>query len=214
MIRDYRYLKVTEYLEKTAEASATPGGGSVAALLAALGAALGRMVYGLTVTKKSFQAKEEAVKAEVTADWQVLTGLQAEFTELIDKDIQAFNQFMVALALPRETEEEKAARQEALSKASVLAMEVPLETAGKALELLRHLDSLASHGHKSSISDAGVAALCAHAALQASVLNIRINLAGIDDPGIREEAEQSAAAFIEEGDRLTRILVDRVYSRL
>ncbi len=211
---EYRYLKLTEYLDRTAEASPTPGGGSVAALLAALGSALARMVHGLTVNKKSYQAREEETKAALAADRQALEGLQGEFTELIDRDIQAFNQYMEALALPRDTEEEMAARRQALSDASVVAMEVPLETAGKALELLRHLGTIAQYGHKSSISDAGVAALCAHAALQASVMNVRINLTGIDDQAIREEAEKKAAAYIREGELIARDLIDLVNQRL
>lgn len=211
---EYKHLKITEYLDKAASASATPGGGSVSALIAALGASLGQMVYYLTENKKSYQAHDEAVKEAVHSDWQAIARLQEEFTGLIDRDIQAFNEYMKALGLPRETEADKAARKEALAQASILAMEVPLETAGKALELLRHLVSIGRYGHTNCISDAGVAALCAHAALQGSVMNVRINLAGIDDEVIREEAEAKASAYMEESETLTQAIVKSVYDRI
>ena len=210
----YKDLQITDYLERTASASATPGGGSVSALIASLGAALGQMVYNLTVNKKSYQANEESVKAAVQSDWRAIERLQAEFTELIDRDIEAFNLYMDALALPRETEEDQAARKKALADASIVAMEVPLETAGKSLELLHHLGSIARYGHKNCISDAGVAALCAHAALQASVMNVRINLGGIDDEALSENAENSAAAYIKESKVLTEEIIDIVYAMI
>ena len=211
---EFKHLKITDYLERAASASATPGGGSVSALIAALGSALGQMVYNLTVTKKSYQANDETTKAAVQSDWRAIEKLQADFTDLIDRDIQAFNVFMDALALPRETEEEKATRAQAMADASIIAMEVPLTTAGKALELLEHLGSIARYGHKSCISDAGVAALCAHAALQASVMNVRINLAGIRDEKIRDGAEKSSAAYIKESAVLTREILDIVYAQI
>ena len=206
----YKDLAITDYIEQAASASATPGGGSVSAVIAALGAALGQMVYNLTVTKKSYQANDESVKTAVQSDWRAIEKLQGEFLELIDRDIDAFNLYMDALALPKETDDEKAARKEALAKASIIAMEVPLETSGKALELLRHLGSIARYGHKNCISDAGVAALSAHAALQASVMNVRINLGGIDDQAIREQAEKTCAAYIEESAVLTKEIIDIV----
>lgn len=211
---EYKDLKITDYLDKAASASATPGGGSVSALIAALGAALGQMVYNLTVNKKSFQSHDETIKTAVQADWRAIAGLQEDFTDLIDRDIQAFNQFMDALALPKESEEDKAIRHKALADASLVAMKVPLETSGKALELLQHLGSIARYGHKNCISDAGVAALCAHAALQASVMNVRINLGGIQDEAVKDQAEKTVTAYIEESDRLTRDIIDIVYSQI
>lgn len=210
---EFKHLKITDYLDRAASASATPGGGSVSALIAALGAALGQMVYNLTVSKKTYQANDEMTKAAVQSDWRAIEGLQRDFTELIDRDIQAFNVFMEALALPKETDEEKEARRQAMGRASIIAMEVPLTTAGKSLELLKHLGSIARYGHKSCISDAGVAALCAHAALQGSVMNVRINLTGIEDEGIRQGAEQSSAAYLEESALLTREIMESVYAR-
>lgn len=211
---EYKDLKITDYLDKAASSSATPGGGSVSALIAALGAALGQMVYNLTVNKKSYQANEEATKTAVQEDWQAIAGLQEAFTGLIDRDIEAFNEYMKALALPKETEDQVSLRRQALAQASQLAMEVPLETAGKALELLRHLESIARYGHKNCISDAGVAALCAHAALQGSVMNVRINLGGIEDEKLRGQVEKSVSAFLKESEERTRDIVASVYGRL
>lgn len=82
----------------------------MSALIAALGSALGQMVYNLTVTKKSYQANDETTKAAVQSDWRAIESLQRDFTDLIDRDIEAFNVFMDALALPKETDQDKAKR--------------------------------------------------------------------------------------------------------
>lgn len=210
----YKHMAITDYIEHTASASATPGGGSVSALVAALGAALGQMVYNLTVTKKSYQANDETTKTAVQSDWRAIARLQDEFTDLIDRDIEAFTQYMDALALPKETEAQKLVRRQALADASMIAMEVPLETAGKALQLLKHLGTITRYGHKNCISDAGVAGLLAHAALQSAVMNVRINLAGIHDETVRQTAEKSCDAYMAESEVLTKEIVASVYTRI
>ncbi|NLA71739.1 MAG: cyclodeaminase/cyclohydrolase family protein [Clostridiaceae bacterium] len=213
-MKQFKHMVITDYIEHTASASATPGGGSVSALVAALGAALGQMVYNLTVNKKSYQENDETTKVAVQSDWRAIVHLQDEFVDLIDRDIEAFNQYMDALALPKDTDAEKTVRSQAIADATIIAMEVPLETAGRALELLKHLETITRYGHKNCISDAGVAGLLAHAALQSAVMNVRINLAGIKDETIRQTAEKSCKAYIEEAGILTKEIVESVYTRI
>ncbi len=213
-MKEFKHLPISDYLGRAASDSPTPGGGSVASLVGALGAALGQMVYNLTHTKKSYLENDEATKAAVLSDYNSLVRLQADLTELVDKDILAFNTFMDALALPRSTDEEKAIRRKAMADATVVATKAPLETATKSFEVLQHLGSLSRYGHKNCISDAGVAAYLAYAALKSAVMNVRINIPGLDDKEFADKAERTCVAFLEEAEKLTKEIEVIVYSRL
>jgi len=150
----------------------------------------------------------------VRSDFNALVRLQADLADLIDKDILAFNSFMDALSLPRATDEEKAVRRKAMADATVLATQSPLETASKSFEVLQHLGSLSRYGHKNCISDAGVAAYLAHAALKSAVMNVRINIPGLDDKVFAETAERACVALLENADKLTKEIELIVYNRL
>lgn len=213
-MKEFKHLPITEYLDRAASDSPTPGGGSVASVVGALGAALGQMVYNLTHTKKSYLENDEITKAAVRSDYNALVRLQAELTDLIDKDILAFNSFMDALSLPKATDEEKAVRRKAMADASVIATQAPLETATKSFEVLQHLGSLSRYGHKNCISDAGVAAYLAHAALKSAVMNVRINIPGLEDRDFADKAERACVALLEDADKLTKEFEVIVYSRL
>ena len=213
-MKEFKHLPISDYLGQAASDSPTPGGGSVASLVGALGAALGQMVYNLTHTKKSYLEHDEMTKAAVRSDFNALVRLQADLADLIDKDILAFNSFMDALSLPRATDEEKAVRRKAMADATVLATQSPLETASKSFEVLQHLGSLSRYGHKNCISDAGVAAYLAHAALKSAVMNVRINIPGLDDKVFAETAERACVALLENADKLTKEIELIVYTRL
>lgn len=213
-MKEFKHLPITEYIGHAASDSPTPGGGSVASLVGALGAALGQMVYNLTHTKKSYQQNDETTKAAVLSDYKALVQLQGDLVDLIDKDIQAFNTFMDALSLPKSTDEEKAIRNKAMADATVIATQAPLDTATKSMEVLQHLGTITRYGHKNCISDAGVAAYLAHAALKSAVMNVRINIPGLDDCDFAEKAERICVALSEDADKLTKEIEESVYARL
>lgn len=213
-MKEFKHLPISDYLDRAASSSPTPGGGSVASLVGALGAALGQMVYNLTHTKKSYLENDETTKAAVQSDYHALVRLQKDLTDLIDKDILAFNTFMDALSLPRATDEEKAIRRKAMADATVLATQAPLETATKTFKVLQHLGSLSRYGHKNCISDAGVSAYLAHAALKSAVMNVRINLPGLEDKEFADNAERTCIVLLEESDKMTREIEAIVYNRL
>ncbi len=213
-MNDFKHLPITDYLARAASESPTPGGGSVASLVGAMGAALGQMVYNLTHTKKSYLENDEITKAAVRSDYNALVRLQEELADLIDKDIMAFNSFMDALSLPKATDEEKAVRRKAMAEATVIATQAPLETATKSFEVLQHLGSLSRYGHKNCISDAGVSAYLAHAALKSAVMNVRINIPGLDDKAFAESAERTCIVLLEEADKLMKEIEVIVYERL
>lgn len=213
-MKKYADCSIRDYVAVASTDAPTPGGGSVSAVVGALGAALGQMVYHLSVNKKSYQANDEATKATVECDFRALEELQKDFIRLIDEDVAAFNTFMAALQLPKETEEEKKIRQKAMEEASIVATKAPLETAKKAFETLECLEALAHCGHKNCISDAGVSAYCAFAALQSAVMNVRINLGGISDNTFTSEAEALCVRLLAEAEDKTNNIAKVVYERL
>ncbi len=166
------------FLDEVASSSPAPGGGSVAALAGALGAALTSMVCNLTKAKQGY----EEVQDEIAEVLEKSEELRKDLTDLIDKDTDAFNEVMKALQMPKETEEQKEQRRTILQTAFKQAAEIPLETARKCVQILHVAHIVAEKGNKNSISDAAVSALMAQTGVQAAMLNVRINLSSIKDP--------------------------------
>jgi glutamate formiminotransferase/formiminotetrahydrofolate cyclodeaminase len=170
-------MNLREFCNETLSDSPAPGGGSVAALMGALGASLGGMVANLSAAKPGWDDK-----LEYFSDWAVKAQqLKDELLSLVDEDTAAFNKVMDAFALPKESAEDKAARVTAIEQATKYAAEVPLkvmETASNSYELLAEM---AEKGNPASVSDVGVGALATRACIDGAALNVRINLAQLKD---------------------------------
>jgi formiminotetrahydrofolate cyclodeaminase len=165
------------FLDELASSSPAPGGGSVAALAGALGAALTAMVCNLTIGKKKYAAVEGEMK-KILAQAEKMRGL---FTALIDEDTRAFNKVMEAFSLPKDTEPQKALRSAAIREATKEATNVPLEVMKHCIDALALTQQVAASGNVNSVSDAGVSAYMLHAAVEAAALNVRINLNNLND---------------------------------
>ncbi len=168
---------LTGFLDELASSSPAPGGGSVAALAGALGAALTSMVCNLTIGKKKYMDVEE----DMTKILKDAEDLRAQFTTLIDKDTDAFNKVMEAFGLPKENDAQKALRGAAITAATKEATMVPLEVMKHCIDGLALAQKVAANGNKNSVSDAGVSALMLHAGCEAAALNVRINLNSLSD---------------------------------
>jgi glutamate formiminotransferase len=170
-------MNLREFCNETLSDSPAPGGGSVAALIGALGASLGGMVANLSAGKRGWDDK-----VEYFSNWAVKAQqLKDELLSLVDEDTAAFNKVMDAFALPKESAEEKAARTAAIEEATKHAAQVPLkvmETASKSYELIAEM---AERGNPASVSDVGVGALATRACIEGAALNVRINLAQLKD---------------------------------
>jgi formiminotetrahydrofolate cyclodeaminase len=193
---------VTGFLDEVASHSAAPGGGSVAALAGALGAALTAMVCRLTIGKKKY--------ADVESEMQEVLGkveeLRGQFTALIEKDTEAFQAVMTAFSLPQETDEQKEARSAAIQEATKTAALVPLQVMQLCERTLPLTQVVATKGNVNSLSDAGVAASMLYAACVGAAMNVQINLSTIQDDtfvhdtsvkaeGIRSAVEQLHASI-------------------
>ena len=183
------------FLGELASDSPTPGGGSVAALCGALGAALNSMVANLTIGKKKYADVEDDMK-EALAGAETL---RVELTQMIDEDAAAFDKVMAALKMSKETEAEKALRKTALQQALVDAATIPLAVMEMCVGVIRLARPVAEHGNVNAVSDAGVAALVARAGVHAAGLNVRINLGGIRAEEHQEFVKRASAALTDLG---------------
>ena len=170
-------MNLREFCNETLSDSPAPGGGSVAALMGALGASLGGMVANLSAGKRGWDNK-----LEYFSDWAVKAQrLKDELLSLVDEDTAAFNKVMEAFALPKGSEEEKSARAAAIETATKYAAEIPLKVMETSFNSYELLSEMAEKGSSASISDIGVGALAMCACVEGAALNVRINLAALKD---------------------------------
>lgn len=168
---------VQQFLDDLASKAATPGGGSAAAIIGAMGAALLGMVCNLTIGKKNYAA----VDAEMQAILAQAEALRGRLTDLIRADVEAFDQVMAAYGLPKDGEAQKQARTRAIQDALKAATDVPLACAGACAEVVRLSRTVADLGNRNVVADAGVAVLAGHAALRGAALNVYVNTNAIED---------------------------------
>ena len=201
---------VSQFLDELASNSPAPGGGSVAALAGAVGAALSSMVCNLTVGKKKYAD----VQTEMTAVLQETEKLRKELTLLIDKDTEAFNAVMAAFGLPKGTEQEQKARAAAVLEATKSATMIPLQVMTVCQQALLHTLIVAQKGNKNSASDAGVAALMLQAGCSGAALNVRINLNGLSDTEFVQKTTQRCREILREVYDLARKVAEAVDSSI
>ena len=183
-------MTCTEFADETSSESPAPGGGSISAYMGALAAALGTMVANLSAHKPGWDDRWEEF-SDIAEKGRVI---QDRLIALVDEDTEAFNRIMAVFAMPKKTEEEKKARAAALEAATLYATEVPLRTMKASFDTFEVLEDMASKGNPASVSDAGVGALAARAAVLGAQLNVRINAAGLKN---REDADRLLAEAAE-----------------
>lgn len=207
MIKDQ---SIQVFLNELASKASTPGGGSAAAIMGAMGAALVSMVCNLTIGKKNYTDVEEELKTVLSQ----AEGLRERLMGMIQADVDVFDQVMSAYGLPKETEEEKAKRSEAIQLALKTATEVPLECARVCAEVIQLSRIVAQKGNLNVISDAGVAVLAAYAALRSAALNVYINAKNIKDRAFAEERLARLEGILKGADVSTEEIYQLVKSKL
>jgi glutamate formiminotransferase/formiminotetrahydrofolate cyclodeaminase len=176
-------MNLRAFAEETSSESPAPGGGSISAYVGALGASLGAMVANLSSHKRGWDDRWEEF-----SEWaQKGMYYQEKMLFLVDEDTKAFNKIMEAFGLPKNSDEEKAARSKAIEDASKYAMEIPFRTAELAYESMEVMAKMVEIGNPNSITDAGVGVLCARTAVLGAAMNVRINASGIKDKTFTED---------------------------
>ncbi len=192
---------VEAFTHEVSRESPAPGGGSIAALAGALGAALGSMVSNLTVGKPGYESVEAELKQLAVRAQEI----KDQLLRAVDEDTNAFNAYMEARRLPQNTPEEKAAREKAIEEGLKTAVRVPLRTAQLSLEAMRVCREVVEKGNVNSITDAGVGAQSAFTGVRGGILNVRINLPPIKDEAFKkemiatcQELEENATQLLED----------------
>ena len=170
-------MTIQQFAMQTASNEPVPGGGSISALAGSLAAALTEMVAGLTIGKKKYADVEEEMKEAV----EPMKAVCAQLLDDIKRDSESFGQYMQALTLPKETEEEKEARTEAMQNGLKAAVEVPLSVAKAACGILPYAETMVVKGNRTAVTDALVATMMARTAVLGAGFNVKINLESIKD---------------------------------
>ncbi len=179
-------LSIKEFLVKTASNSPVPGGGSIAALSAAIAASLSEMVAHLTIGKKGYEALEEEMQGIAKDALQY----RERLIRYIDKDSNAYNDVMAAFKLPKATEQEQNNREGAIQEALINATLVPLDVARDAFKIIELAGKVVKQGNKNAVTDAAVAVMMARTAALSALYNVKINLASIKDTNFVEEIRE------------------------
>jgi formiminotetrahydrofolate cyclodeaminase len=207
MIKD---KTIHQFLDDLASKSATPGGGSVAAIMGAMGAALVSMVCNLTIGKKNYESIEPEMK-ELLARSE---SLRAQLMDMVRSDVEVFNKVMAAYGLPKETDEQKSARSEQIQLALQEATDIPIECAKACAEVIRLSKIAAEKGNRNVVSDAGVAVVAGHAALKSAALNVYVNVSSIKDEKFVSSRLSQLNEILSGMDLLNEEIFELVKSKL
>ena len=203
-------MSLSAFADETASESMAPGGGSIAAYVGALGVSLGTMVANLSSHKKGWDERwaEFGNWAEKGQD------LKTALLKMVDEDTNSFNAIIDAMRLPKATDEEKAARALAIEHATKYAVEVPLKVMQLSLQTFEIIEAMAKKGNPNSVTDAGVGALCARAAVLGAYLNVKVNLGGLKDENFVKETLQLADGLVKLANETEKTVLDIVHSKL
>ena len=203
-------LTVKDFLNKVAGSDPVPGGGSIAALNGALASALAAMVANLTIGKKKYTEVQEDMQAIA----QEAERLMGDFTADIDRDSDAYDRVFACFKMPKETDEEKAARSAAIQEATKYAAQVPLEVARRACALMPLIAEVALKGNQNAVTDACVAMMSARNAVLAAVLNVRINLSSLKDAELVTRLQAEADGLELQACQQEQALLNKVKALL
>ncbi len=203
-------MNLRAFADETASESPAPGGGSIAAYVGSLGVALATMVANLSSHKKGWDERWEEFSQWAERGQK----MKDELLRLVDQDTAAFNRIMTAFSMPKGTEEEKKSRKNAIQEATRFAIDIPFRVMKISFDSLELIAAMALSGNPNSVSDAGVGALCARAAVMGAFMNVRINAGGYDDKkyvdDILKKGRELEEKTIEEETRILKIVNEKI----
>ena len=183
-------MSVADFTNEVDSNSPAPGGGSVSALASDIGVSLARMMA------------------------HKLGEIRKELSTLVDKDTESFNEFMKAVKMPKETEEQNKLRAKAIQEATIFSIEVPYKTASLSLEALRLLDFLIKNGNQNAITDIGVGTLMLSAGMEGAILNVKVNLGQIKDKQIYDKYRDGCKEILSEGNEIKDNIISNIHKQL
>ncbi|NLD17339.1 MAG: cyclodeaminase/cyclohydrolase family protein [Tissierellia bacterium] len=207
-------ISISEFIEKTGSGAPTPGGGSVSALAGSLGAALNVMVYELTQGKKVYNEFEPELRMKLDDSAEKLQDISRQLLIEMENDTTAFDSVMEAFKMPKETEEEKIIRGDAIQEGYKKAIEVPLKIANLSLEALFLMEVLSIHGNVNAITDVGVGTLLSYVGVEGALLNVKINLNSMKKGDYTADVEGKIDEILNIAKDTRSLIMRNVYNRL
>ena len=198
------------FMDKLASNSPTPGGGSVAALTGAMGAALVSMVSNLTLNKEKYKDVQPQIEVLLKNSEK----LRHDMQDLIQKDIEVFGSLSQVYSMPKNTDAEKAARTQKMQEVLKLACQVPFEIGLKSLDVVKLAQTAAEIGNTQAVSDAGVAALLANACAQSAALNVKININSIKDAEYNQVTWSKMQDTLNQVDSIQKNVLKITYQKM
>lgn len=208
-IANFYSLTINDFLKVAASSAHVPGGGNVSAVVAALGASMGAMVASLTEGKKGYEEHQEANAAILKGFMDGIESLK----DLTRGDVEAFDAYMKTFKLPKDTDEQKAARSAAIQDGVKKATLAPMKICRQCLELMREAAKLAPFGNTGAISDCGVAAIVLEAAIRAAMLSVDINLPSIKDKAFADDIVSERGRIFAEAEEIKAFVLTHMRAR-
>ncbi|VYU63291.1 formiminotransferase-cyclodeaminase [Clostridium tertium] len=207
LFKDYT---VDYFLEELSSDAPSPGGGSTAALVAALAGSLNSMVYSLTVGKKAFENLDKENQNKMIKLKEETSKFIKVSQEFMEEDRRDFLVLMDCYKLSKNTEEEIALRKKNINKCTIKAMETPLRLAKACLDFYNNIDFAVEFGNKNLVSDAGVAASLLHSAIESAAINVKVNLSFVKSEYNYKEVEDTLESILSKSNSLKNELLEKV----
>ena len=203
-------MNLSEFTNETCSESPAPGGGSISAYCGAMGAALGTMVANLSAHKRGWDDKWEEF-----SNWaEKGIAFQNELLRLVDEDTNAFNKIMEAFRLPKDSEEEKTLRNDAIQQATKFAITTPYRVMQTAYDSMQVMKAMAEYGNPNSVTDAAVGALCARTAVRGAFLNVKINCGDCQDKDFVNDILTQGQSLVDKATDLEKEIMTITESKL
>ena len=207
-------MTVSEFIDEIDSNSSAPGGGSVSALASSIGIALTRMMAYLSFGKNSYENLDESIRREFIDEFNKLGDLKQEINEMIDRDTESFTEYMKAIKMPKETEEQIKDRKMAIEDAKLFSIDVPLKTAKLSLEALESIDYISAYGNKNAITDMAVGILMMYAGLEGAILNVKVNLKGLNNEELKLIYTKEVKKILIEAKEIKNKIIKDIHSTL
>lgn len=209
---EFREYSIDKFLNELSSDMPSPGGGSTAALVAALASSLNSMVYSLTVDKKSFEKLSDEKKEEMIKFQEKAINFTKLAQSFMEKDREDFTALMASFKLPKDTSEEKSIRSKIIKEKTYKAMESPLDLARECLRFYENISFAVEFGNKNLVSDAGVAAILLHSAIESAILNVKINLNSLRNEECAKGVEEECTTLLKKSVEIKREITFNVES--
>lgn len=207
-------MSIIDFSDEVDSNSPAPGGGSVSALASNIGVGLARMMAHLSFGKKKYEGLDKSIRVEFVNIFNKLGDLRQELVDLVDKDTESFNEVMKAMKMPKSTDEEKQIRKSSIQDATLFSIEVPFKTAKLSLESLKILEYLVQYGNQNAITDIGVGTLMLYSGLEGAILNVKVNLTGLDNEEIKDEYSTKCSAILSQAKEIKDKLINDIHTKL